>query len=80
MQPLCAQARQAGCTVRQASRDWSQARRVPEFAQPSPAALRKQCRADASVADAHAPATPHRPGDEGWFCERCLVGMTFPLR
>ncbi|AVQ06792.1 hypothetical protein C9397_12895 [Xanthomonas vasicola pv. vasculorum] len=80
LQPLCAQARRAGCTVRQVSHTWSQARRVLEFAHPMPAALPKQSRADAAVVYHHAPAVPHWPGDEGFFCERCLVGLMFPLR
>ncbi|AJQ85456.1 hypothetical protein AZ54_08195 [Xanthomonas oryzae pv. oryzae PXO86] len=27
-----------------------------------------------------APAAPHWPGDEGFFCERYLAGIALPLR
>ncbi|CAD1793149.1 hypothetical protein XSP_002536 [Xanthomonas euroxanthea] len=80
LQPLCSQALQAGCTVWQVSGDWSRAKRALEFAQPLPAALRKQARATPAAVYYHAPAAPHGPGDEGVFCEQRLVGLAFPLR
>ncbi|NJC30724.1 hypothetical protein GGR79_002191 [Xanthomonas arboricola] len=79
LQALCAQALQAGCTVRDVSGDWSRARRVLEFAQPLPASLRKQARRNAELVHYHAPAAPHWPGDEGFFCDQCRVGLAFPL-
>ncbi|OBR78808.1 hypothetical protein A7D35_02560 [Xanthomonas arboricola] len=79
LQALCAQALQLGCTVRDVSGDWSRARRVLEFAQPLPAALRKQARRNAELVHYHAPAAPHWPGDEGFFCDQCRVGLAFPL-
>ncbi|MEA9564942.1 MULTISPECIES: hypothetical protein [unclassified Xanthomonas] len=80
LQALCAQALQAGCTVQQVSHGWSRAKQVLEFAQPLPATLRAQAHVDAPVVAYHAPAEPHWPGDEGFFCEQCLVGLAFPLQ
>ncbi|SBV50660.1 hypothetical protein XBLMG947_1441 [Xanthomonas bromi] len=44
-----------------------------------PAALRATQCGDAAVSYYYAPQTPHWPGDEGFFCKQCLVGMAFPL-
>ncbi|AEQ96056.1 hypothetical protein XOC_1902 [Xanthomonas oryzae pv. oryzicola BLS256] len=42
--------------------------------------LRQHCLADAWLVYDRAPAAPHWPGDEGFFCERCLAGIALPLR
>ncbi|KAB7764032.1 hypothetical protein [Xanthomonas maliensis] len=78
LQPLCVQALQAGCHVRDVSQA-SRARRMVAFSQPLPAALRNQGRRNPDLAYYRVPASPHWPGDEGFFCEPCLVGLTFPL-
>ncbi|MBB4131928.1 MULTISPECIES: hypothetical protein [Xanthomonas] len=80
LQPLYASALQAGCAVQQVSHGWSRAKRVLEFARPMPAALRATQCSDAAVSYYHAPQAPHWPGDEGFFCQQCLVCIAFPLR
>ncbi|QHG87204.1 hypothetical protein K6978_11410 [Xanthomonas cucurbitae] len=79
LQPVYALVLQAGCTVQEISSGWSRAKRVLHFSQRLPAALRAPRHADGPVTDYHAPTAPHWQGDEGFFCEQCLIVLAFPL-
>ncbi len=79
IEPIYGQARSLGCSVKEISRGWSEARLVVHFSQHMPPNLRPASGSIAApVRYYSSPRTPHNPADEGFYCTDCKVGLSFP--
>lgn len=79
IEPLYSQARSLGCSVKEISSGWSEARLVVHILQPLPTDLRSASGGVAApVRYYSSPRTPYNPADEGFYCTDCKVDLSFP--
>lgn len=72
-------AEQAGNSVSELSEGWSKVRQVVQMAGPLTAAVRSSIESQVpSLRYWSTKRTPHNPAGEGYICEECGVGISFP--